>query len=34
MLNSVGEKEGEEKGSMGRIKRYKWVFRRAAAAAK
>ena len=34
MLNSVGEKEEEEKGSMGRTKRYKWVFRRAAAAAK
>ena len=33
MLNTVEEKEEEEKGSMGRTKRYKWVFRRAAAAA-
>lgn len=29
MLNSVGEKKEEEKASMGRTKRHKWVFRRA-----
>lgn len=29
MPNSAGEKEEEEKASMGRTKRHKWVFSRA-----